>query len=222
MKSYHQYCGLARTLDLIGDRWTMLILRELAVRDCRYTDLRDGLPGIATNLLAERLRVLGEHEIVERRDEPAPVATALYSLTERGRKLVPALHELVRWSTPLMLGGPDEHDSERGSWLAFAAASYLRSAPTDVSLVVAFECGGEVVGLHVASGRIEIGLVGDPGAETDLRVAGSVWAVMGLVSGALSMDRLLLLDDAARIDGSRAARRSLSALIRHNRIAAAA
>jgi len=82
MRSYRQYCSLARTLDVLGDRWTLLIVRELAIRPCRYTDLRDGLPGIATNLLADRLRELQAAGVVTAEAAPPPVATTLYTLTD--------------------------------------------------------------------------------------------------------------------------------------------
>src|SRR6266852_6069713 len=103
VRSYKQYCALAKALDVIGDRWTLLIVRELLIREAyRYTDLRDGLPGIATNLLADRLRELERAGIVEREAAPAPVASTLYRLTERGRELRPAVHALGRWSAPMM------------------------------------------------------------------------------------------------------------------------
>src|SRR2546425_7044906 len=84
MRSYGQYCSLAKALDVIGDRWTLLIVRELLLRGaCRYTDLRDGLPGIATNLLADRMRDLEEKGIVRRQAAPPPIATTLFQLTPR-------------------------------------------------------------------------------------------------------------------------------------------
>ena len=73
MRSYKQFCGLAKALEIIGDRWTLLIVRELLARGrSRYTDLQDGLPGIATNLLADRLRELEEAGIIQREDAPPP------------------------------------------------------------------------------------------------------------------------------------------------------
>src|SRR5918911_4809011 len=98
MRSYGHYCGVAKALDLVGDRWSLLIIRELLLRAaCRYTDLRDGLPGIATNLLAERLRDLEAAGIVERESAPPPVATTLFRLTDRGLELRPAIHALGHW-----------------------------------------------------------------------------------------------------------------------------
>src|SRR5215467_10718682 len=98
MRSYGQYCSIAKALDVVGDRWTLLIIRELLVRGaCRYTDLKNGLPGIATNLLADRIRELEEAGLVSREEAPPPVATTLIRLTEAGQELAPVVHALGRW-----------------------------------------------------------------------------------------------------------------------------
>ena len=103
MRSYDEYCSVAKSLDVVGDRWTLLIVRELALRGrCRYTDLRNGLPGIATNLLADRLRELEQAGVVAREDAPPPIATTLFHLTPRGEELRPVLDGLFRWGLPLM------------------------------------------------------------------------------------------------------------------------
>src|SRR5262249_47472114 len=82
VRSYHEYCSVARALDVVGERWTLLIVRELVTRGaCRYTDLRAGLPGIATNLLAARLRELEAAGVVEREEAPPPIATTPVPLT---------------------------------------------------------------------------------------------------------------------------------------------
>ena len=121
MRTYGQYCAVTKALDLIGDRWTLLVVRELLLRGpCRYTDLRNGLPGIATNLLAERLREL-RAAIVSREEAPPPVATTLFSLTSRGAELAPVLRELLRWGAPLMQAGPAPGDVFRGQWLSWPA-----------------------------------------------------------------------------------------------------
>src|SRR4051794_26458177 len=117
MRSYRQYCALARALDVVGDRWTLLIVRELGLRGpSRYTDLQRGLPGIATNMLADRLREMEEAGIVSRQDAPPPVATTLFKLTERGGELVPVLMALGKWGSPLM-GEMDDDDEFRSHWL---------------------------------------------------------------------------------------------------------
>src|SRR6266478_1110343 len=109
MANYNQYCALAKALDIVGGRWTLLIVRELLIRgSCRYTDLRDGLPGIATNLLADRLRELEQAGIVYREDAPPPIATTLFRLTPRGEALQAAVAELGRWGAPLLAKPADE------------------------------------------------------------------------------------------------------------------
>jgi DNA-binding HxlR family transcriptional regulator len=99
MRSYEQYCPLAKALDVIGERWTPLILRDLALGPKRFTDLSDRLVGIAPNLLIQRLRTLEGHGIVRKRKLPPPAATQVYELTELGSELGPALFELARWGT---------------------------------------------------------------------------------------------------------------------------
>src|SRR5438105_4605644 len=95
MKSYQQYCSVARALDVVGDRWVLLIVRELlAMGPSRYSDLKRGLPGIASNLLAERLKVMEAECLIERYDAPPPVGTTLYQLTARGRELQDVVHAL--------------------------------------------------------------------------------------------------------------------------------
>ena len=108
MRSYDQYCALAKALDVVGDRWTLLIVRELLVRPCRYSELQDGLAGIATNLLAERLRQLEGAGVIDREGD------GRYELTDRGRRLGTAVHELVRWGAPLMLAGQGTDAFELG------------------------------------------------------------------------------------------------------------
>src|ERR1700753_4181733 len=98
MRSYDQYCSIARALDVVGDRWTLLIVRELLLRGpCRFTDLKNGLPGIAANLLSGRLKEREEAALISREDAPPPVATALYGLTEDGLALEPVLTALGLW-----------------------------------------------------------------------------------------------------------------------------
>lgn len=94
---YQQYCALARALDLVGSRWTLLIVRELRPGPRRFTDLVDGLAGISRKLLADRLRDLEQDGIVERRELPPPVARQVYQLTQDGRDLAYALAPLIAW-----------------------------------------------------------------------------------------------------------------------------
>lgn len=181
MRSYHQYCAAARALDLIGDRWTLLIVRELLLRDCRFTDLRDSLPGIATNLLTERLRHLEAAGLLDRVEAPPPIATTLYRLTERGRALKPVLHELTRWGLPEMTR--DVGDTARGHWavgaipLLFDDADLAGLAP----LVVDLEIEGVRMALRVAAGTLDVGPPAGEGA--DVVVRGRMPQVMAALAG---------------------------------------
>src|ERR687889_99652 len=94
---YQQYCALARTLDVAGDRWTLLIVRELTPGPRRFTDLLDGLPGVSRNLLTERLRALERDGIVTRQALPPPAARQVYELTDDGRDLAAAIGPLIAW-----------------------------------------------------------------------------------------------------------------------------
>jgi DNA-binding HxlR family transcriptional regulator len=101
-RSYEQFCPLARTLDLVGERWTLLIVRDLIAGPKRYTDLSRGLPGLATDLLTERLRRLEEAGAVRRRELSPPAAVTVYELTDRGRELEPAILGLARFGVALL------------------------------------------------------------------------------------------------------------------------
>src|SRR5579884_3950205 len=136
MRSYGQYCAVARALDVLGDRWTLLIVRELLLRGaCRYTDLRAGLPGIATNLLADRLRELEDAGVILRRELPPPVASTVFELTPRGEALKPVLSELGRWGIPLMSAGPAPDDAFRAHWLAWPVEQFLSDHEPDAGPV---------------------------------------------------------------------------------------
>lgn len=167
MRSYGQYCGLAKALDVIGDRWTLLIVRELLIRErCRYTDLRDGLPGIATNLLADRLREMETAGIIAREEAPPPVATMLYRLTERGRELEPVIHQLGRWGGPLV-AQRSKRDAFRSHWLALPLGIHLRDkTPRRPPIAIQLRCGDEPMVVETAEGTVRTrpGSVANPDA----------------------------------------------------------
>ncbi|MCI0647752.1 MAG: winged helix-turn-helix transcriptional regulator [Chloroflexi bacterium] len=98
-KSYSQYCGLAYALDIVGERWTLLIVRELIPGPRRFTDLVEGLPGISTNLLSERLKSLEQQRIIRRRALPPPAGSTVYELTPLGQALEETLLELGKWGS---------------------------------------------------------------------------------------------------------------------------
>jgi DNA-binding HxlR family transcriptional regulator len=187
MRSYGQYCSIAKALDVIGDRWNLLIVRELLMRGpCRYTDLLEGLPGIATNLLADRLRELERLGILVREDAPPPVATALFSPTERGRALWPVLLELGRWGAPLMTErGADT--TFRSNWLALPVQLFLSDQASDSGPVaIEVRTQGETAVVEVVDGE----LTTRPGSHEnpDVTLSGAPELVIGLVGGRLSVE----------------------------------
>ena len=98
-RSYNQYCGLAYALDVVGERWTLLIVRELVAGPRRFKDLMEGLPDISTNVLADRLRSLEQQGILRRRVLPPPAGSTVYELTDVGQGLETALLELGKWGS---------------------------------------------------------------------------------------------------------------------------
>jgi len=188
VRSYGQYCAVAKTLDVIGDRWNLLIVRELLIRgDCRYTDLQHGLPGIATNLLADRLRELEAAGVLTREQAPPPIATTLFRLTERGLALRPVLRELLRWGAPLMLE-PDERDAFRSHWLGGAAElALVDSAPEAPALSIELRPSGETpVTLEVAVGAVR---TRDGSADSPaLVLEAPPPLLLGVLTGQLGLD----------------------------------
>jgi len=159
LKSYNQSCALAKCLDLVGDRWTLLIIRELLIREsCRYTDIRTALPGIASNLLADRLNQLESHGLIFREDAPPPVATTLFHLTERGQSLEPAILELGRWGSPLLMS-PSKKDMLQAHWLVLPLRLYLRDQkPSEAKIIINVLVGAEAIAVEASQGRITVRL----------------------------------------------------------------
>jgi DNA-binding HxlR family transcriptional regulator len=118
-KRYDQYCPVAHALELVGERWALLIVRELMHGPRRYTDLAEHLPGIGTNILASRLRDLETCGIVAKRRLPPPAASRVYELTEYGRELRTVMRELALWGAR-SLGPPTDDDELFPGWLANA------------------------------------------------------------------------------------------------------
>jgi DNA-binding HxlR family transcriptional regulator/putative sterol carrier protein len=152
---YQQYCALARALDVTGDRWTLLIVRELTPGPRRFTDLIDGLPGISRNLLTERLRGLERDGIVARQELPPPAARQVYELTEDGHDLATAMAPLIAWGVR-RLGDREPGETFRARWPAVAMAGLAdREAAKGVSETYQFLIGDSAFHLTVDDGSIE-------------------------------------------------------------------
>ena len=124
-RTYDQFCGIARALDLVGERWALLVVRDLILGPKRFTDLRRGLAGIGTNILAARLKELERGGVVRRRTLPPPAASTVYELTDYGRALEGPLLALGRWGA-LSIGERQDGQSLRSEWLAVALKAFFR------------------------------------------------------------------------------------------------
>jgi DNA-binding HxlR family transcriptional regulator len=121
VKTYGQRCPLARALDIVGERWTLLVVRELILGPRRYTDLTDGLPGVGTNILAARLADLQSAGLVTKRELPPPTAVTVYELTDAGRALGPSLGALSEWGE--RYGAPiTDSQAVRPQWILTSMA----------------------------------------------------------------------------------------------------
>lgn len=194
---YQQYCPLARALDVVGDRWTLLIVRELIPGHRRFTDLVDGLPGVSRNLLAERLRCLERDGIVTKEDLPPPAARQVYALTDDGRDLAAALSPLILWGSRRM-GALQPTDAFRSRWAA-VAMSVLgdRTAARGVTETYQFVIGGSAFHIAIDDGDIVVrdGRAADPsvtwttdeGTWTNI-VSGKLTADVAADTGALAIE----------------------------------
>jgi DNA-binding HxlR family transcriptional regulator len=161
-KRYDQYCPVAHALDLVGERWALLVVRELMHGPKRYTDLADSLPGIGTNILASRLRDLEACGIVAKRRLPPPAASRVYELTEYGRALRTVLRELALWGAR-SLGPPTSEGELFPGWLENAVDTVL--APIAPPGRFEFRVGDEVASL--VDGEAQAGSVERPDVVVD-------------------------------------------------------
>jgi DNA-binding HxlR family transcriptional regulator len=186
VKSYQQYCSVARALDVVGDRWVLLIVRELlALGPSRYSDLKRGLPGIATNLLADRLRDMEAAGLVERHAAPAPVGATLFQLTDRGRELQGVLSALARWGLERMTTGPGPDDAVQPQWAALLGGLLLADrVPPRTQVVVGIECGPDALRAVLRPDGFEVRRGTAP--EADVTLTGPAQLVAAVLSGRLS------------------------------------
>ena len=197
MRSYDQYCSIARALDVVGDRWTLLIVRELLLRGpSRFTDLKNGLPGVATNLLSARLKELEAAGLITREDAPPPIATVLYELSEAGLALRPVLKALGLWGLQLMADErPD--DSFQAEWLAYAPAWFTAdSEPGGPPAVIQLIAADQLAVIELGDGQVHTrtGRAADP----DLVLDGPPRAVLGLLNGLIDVERARQIGLSAR------------------------
>jgi len=183
-RTYDQYCALARGLEVVGERWTLLVIRELVLGPKRYTDLLDGLPGIGTNLLAQRLRELESSGVVLRRRLPRPAASTVYELTELGRGLEDVVVALGRWGAAF-LGEPRAKDASRAGWYVLSMlATFRPELAAQLDETFELRVDDDVFEILVASGKVAAEQV--PAARSpDSTLALDVEGLVGLLAGSL-------------------------------------
>jgi DNA-binding HxlR family transcriptional regulator len=169
-KSYRQFCGMARALDRVGERWTLTIVRNLLLGPRRYKDLLDELPGITTNLLAKRLKEMAAAGLVERTLSAAPLRTPVYSLTPLGAALEPVIMELGRWGTRF-LAEPVGGDTVNIGW---ALLSLKRRYRGGLARSVGFRIGER--SFELVFERAYLGVLEREPTRSELVVSGSLEA----------------------------------------------
>lgn len=180
-RSYDQFCATARALDSVGDRWTLLIVRELLAGPRRYTDLHADLPGVSTDVLASRLKDMEQSGLATRRRLSPPAAASVYELTERGHGLLPVLAALAEWGAPA-IGERRPTDAVRAHWFALPLLRVLDGLAHE-----------GVVEVHLDEGEFHVrvggpadgeGVYGDgPAAHADARITLDVELCLALGRG---------------------------------------
>ncbi|GAA1798458.1 winged helix-turn-helix transcriptional regulator [Luedemannella flava] len=152
-RQYGQFCGLASAMDLIGERWTILIVRELLIGPGRFGDMIENLPGVSPNMLADRLRFLTEQGIIEVDKVPGDARGKLYRLTPLGAQLRPAIHVLARWGMNFLTEEDATRSASRAAWGFLAVQTMIDvGKPTGVDEEYEFRVDDEVFSVTVHDG----------------------------------------------------------------------
>ena len=203
-RTYGQNCGLAIALDLLGERWTMLVIREVALGPKRFGELAGMLPGIGTNILAARLKLLEDHDVVRRARPSGSAGATAYELTARGRQLEPMLDGLALWGFPLLAGGTEERET-RASWVALSMRGvYERDPDPDLRVVAEFSVADEVLHVDVVGEHAHVRH--GPATRSDVRVTTDLPTFLDLAERSITLasvggaDRLEIEGDARLLD----------------------
>ncbi|QUR66386.1 winged helix-turn-helix transcriptional regulator [Mycobacterium spongiae] len=200
-RTYRQNCGLARALDVLGERWTILVVRELCMGPRRYKDLLEALPGIGTNMLAARLKTLESSKVIRSVVLPQPASTRAYELTDLGAKLRPILGQLGVWGFQLDVPIDDDAES-RASWLMqamLATADPAEAAALDA--IVEVRAGTELMWIKADSGGVDL-RCGTAGVGPDLVIDTDLPTFIALAFGGLSPTQAVK-NGALRVGGNR-------------------
>jgi DNA-binding HxlR family transcriptional regulator len=183
MRKFDQYCPVAHALSLVGERWSLLIVRELLHGPKRYTDLAHGLPGIGTNILAGRLKELEACGVIEKRTLPPPAASTVYELTEYGAGLKEALYALARWGART-IGPPGPDDELYPEWGVNALpALFDAEAARGLTETYVFVVDGDPFTARIVNGVLEASV--GTAEDADVVVEMDMETFFGLASGEL-------------------------------------
>lgn len=201
---YAQFCPLARAAEIVGERWTLLVVRELLLGPKRFSDLKAPLAGISSSVLAERLARLEARGVVSRRELPPPAPATVYELTEVGRALEPALLALTRWGGRF-LSAPEAHDHVEPSWVRLGLQAFARRDATPArSIDITVEGDGAEVRFNVRGGPRGAVVAPHPlpagAGGADASVRGPTLVVMGVMAGAID-PREAMRSGALRAEG---------------------
>lgn len=205
-RSYGEACGIPRALDRVGERWALMVVRELLLGPKRFTDLREGLPHMSADVLAQRLRELEENGIVERRTLPPPAASKVYELTGWGRELESVLIALGRWGARAPLA-PECAEMSLDSHIVSLQTLFDPELAGDFAPVVELRLGADVFALHVAGGRLEARR--GAAASPDIVISTDAGTLLALAHRERELADAIEAGDAEVIGDKRAARRFL-------------
>jgi DNA-binding HxlR family transcriptional regulator/putative sterol carrier protein len=163
-RSYGQYCAVAGALDIVGERWTLLVVRDLLMGPKRYTDIQDGLPGIPSDILTARLRTLQNAGLVDRRRLPRPAPATVYELTERGRLLAPVVGGLARVGFEFLGSPADDADLPAERLVLSLRPAFRADTTPTLEATYQLALGAEEFVVAVRSGRLDVrrGTADDP------------------------------------------------------------
>jgi DNA-binding HxlR family transcriptional regulator len=193
-REYGDYCGLAHALDLVGSRWTLLIVRELLTGPKRFTDLEQGLPGVPTNILSARLRELEDAQLVERHLLPRPASGVVYELTDYGRELQGPILSLGLWGAR-SLGRPKAGDHFSCSALALGLRAMLHPEPAE-DVRLSFEIRSEGILLRGLLDNGQLTVPAGTNDAPDIAIEADPEVLSGLFYGIESLDDAI---EAARL-----------------------
>lgn len=199
-RRYEDACGTAHAMDLVGERWALLVMRELMLGPKRFSDIRADLPGISANVLTQRLEGLEEAGIVMRQRLDPPASGQVYALTEWGHQARPIMGAMGRWATRSPGHDPSQHFSAVSLMLSFQAMNQP-TLSKDVNATIGFRLGRENFHARLADGMVDVQR-GLP-AEADLIFTGAPATIAAAVYGGVSLAELER-DGALRIEGDRA------------------